>query len=154
MEGEEERQNNTCASLPGAVCSALTLPSFLLLSSPLFNGKVNKTHRCNKPPSLSPCRIAFLSSSISPVIPELWQRSRVDLLFRETPSCSLLSCNQIPVLCKPSGSRQEEEYCLCGFITFILLLCQASKGEMREESLCGANVTQAVWKGALSGRLS
>lgn len=79
----------------------------------VLNGRVNKAHRRtagDKPSSLLAVSDGSPSSSIRPVTPELWQHSPVDLLFHETPSCSLLSCNQISLL----GSGQEEEYCLCG----------------------------------------
>lgn len=68
----------------------------------------------DEPLSLPATSASFSSSSIRLVTPELWQHSPVDLLFHETPSCSLLSCNQISLLGKHAGSRQEEEYCLCG----------------------------------------
>lgn len=109
--------DNTNASLPRVVCSVPSLPSFLPSSS-VLNGRVNKARHCtagDEPPSLSPPRrIAFPPPPIRPVTPEPWQHSPVDLLFHETPSCSLLGCNQISLLGKHAGSRQEEEHCLCG----------------------------------------
>lgn len=81
------------------------------------NGRVNKTHYCTAEDKTLPLLTvsgSFSSSSIRPVTPELWQHSPVDLLFHETPSCSLLSCNQISLLGKHAGCRQEEKYCLCG----------------------------------------
>lgn len=67
----------------------------------------------DKPSLLATSDIFSSFSSVRPVTPEPWQHSPVDLLFHETPSCSLLSCNQICLLGKHAGSRQEEEYCLC-----------------------------------------
>lgn len=68
----------------------------------------------DKPASLPSMSDTFSPPSIRPVTPKVWQRSTVDLLFHETPSCSLLSCNQISLLGRHAGSRQEEEYCLWG----------------------------------------
>lgn len=71
------------------------------------------------------------SSSIRPVTPSCWQRSQDDLLFHETPSCSLLSCHHILLL---AGSMQERGTMMVCFITFIPLLCQPGKGERRGQT--------------------
>lgn len=84
-------------------------------------------------PSLLATSDIFSSSSIRPVTPEPWQHSPVDLLFHETPSCSLLSCNQIFLLGKHAGSGQEEEYCLCA-LSPLSSSCVSSAEVRRERS--------------------
>ena len=127
----------------GVVCSVVSLPSILLSFLFLMVERIKPRYRTagDKPSPFAGTSDSFSSSSVRPVTPELWQHSPVDLLFHETPSCSLLSCNQISLLGKHAGSRQEEEYCLWWFITFILLLCQPSRGDMRVEYFSGVNVT-------------
>lgn len=91
--------------------------------SPFFsglNGRVNKSHYCTdrsvNPPSPhhhhlwmappAPPSGHWLSMSDSAAL-HSWPA------FPWTPSCSLLSCNQISLLDKHAGSRQEEEDCFC-----------------------------------------
>lgn len=113
--------DDTNSSLPRVMCLVLLLPSFLLLLSVIIGG-VNKApllyhlETSLPPPTATSGSFSSTSSSssssIRPVTPELWQHAPVDLLFHETPSCSLLSSNQIFLRGEHAGSRQEEEYCL------------------------------------------